>query len=378
MTPPRALYVHVPFCEGGKCGYCDFYSVARTDAAVRAYLDALRREVELTAPERAEKFETVYVGGGTPTSLAADDLAELLDVVRDSVALAELVEFTVEANPGTLDAGKLRALASHGVNRLSIGAQSLDDRMLATLGRRHAAREVGAAVALARDAGLANLSLDLIFAVPGQTPDDWARDLERALALDVPHLSTYALTWESDTPMGEALARGDFTRLSEDDELAMYERAIDALASAGYEHYEISNFAKPGFRCRHNDVYWANESYLGLGPSAVSYVAGERRRNVASVGGYAEALSAGRRPVDFSERLAPEKRARETAVMNLRRRRGIDFAEFERHTGFDARRLFAEELRGLAAEGLMEVDAQGARLSRKGLVVADSVLSELV
>ena len=374
---PRALYVHVPFCVG-KCGYCDFYSVVRTDAGVRAYLDALGREMALTAAERPASFETIYIGGGTPTSLTAGELRELLDVVAPEDSFDERVEFTVEANPGTLDGEKMRVLASHGVNRLSLGAQSLDDRRLRTLGRRHAARDVPAALDAAREAGLVNLSLDLIFAIPGQTSDDWARDLDRVLALDVPHLSTYALTWEEHTPMGEALARGRIARASEDDELAMYERAIDFLSAAGYEHYEISNFARPGFRCRHNDVYWANEAYLGFGPSAVSYLGGERRRNVASVEEYAAVLAAGRSPVDFREQLSEEKRARETAVMNLRRRRGIDLAEFARHTGFDARTLFAGEFERMSEFGLIELDDASVRLSRRGLFVADTVLSELV
>ncbi len=378
MMPPKALYVHVPFCAGGKCGYCDFYSVARTDAGVRAYLDALAREAALTAPDQSAVFETVYVGGGTPTALSAPELAELLNIVRGTGPLDPSVEFTVEANPGTLDRQKLWALTTYGVNRLSLGAQSFDDRLLATLGRRHRAQDVRDAVQNSRAAGQENLSLDLIFAVPGQTPDDWAHDLDAAISSGVPHLSTYALTWETDTPMSDALARGELSRVTEDDELAMYERAIDTLSAAGYEHYEISNFARPGFACRHNEVYWANEPYLGLGPSAVSYLQGERRRNVASIETYASDLAAGRLAVEFRERLDPEKRARETAVMNLRRRRGIDFAEFERHTGYDARRLFDREFGHFCAEGLLESAAASIRLTRRGLVVADSVLSELV
>ncbi len=376
-NPPTALYVHVPFCLS-KCSYCDFYSVVKTPGEVKKYVAALRKELELTAAEREQDFSTVYVGGGTPTSLTAAELEELLSTLCGQVAFAAPVEFTVEANPGTLDRENLQILRKHGVNRLSIGAQSFNDRLLELLGRRHNRRDILDALAAAREAGFTNLSLDLIFGIPTQRPSDWKRDLDELLRCDVPHVSAYSLTYEENTPLAREVAAGQIERVSEEDELAMYEAVIDVLTAKGYEHYEVSNFARPNFRCAHNEVYWANAPYLGMGPSAASYVAGERRRNASSVADYVARLERGELAVDFRERLTPEKRARETAVMNLRRTRGIDFDEFQRRTGFDAPVLFEKELQVLTEEGLMEVGERSAKLTRRGLMVADTVLSELV
>ena len=374
--PVSALYVHVPFCLG-KCNYCDFYSVARSPDGVQAYLSALRTELSLIAPVGPGMFGTVYVGGGTPTVLTAEELEDLLSAVS-SVSLADSAEFTIEANPGTLTREKLRVLRRHGVNRLSIGAQSFNDRLLRVLGRPHGSREIDDALRAARDEGFTNVSLDLIFGIPTQSLADWKLDLEKLLSCDVPHVSAYSLTYEEHTPLARKAAEGSIERLGEEEELRMYETVIDTLTENGYEHYEVSNFARPGFACRHNEVYWANESYLGLGPAAASYIEEERRRNVASLEGYVSMLDSGVLPVEFREHLEPERRARETAVMNLRRARGVDFDDFLRHTGFDARRLFREELDRFATEGLVEVGSDSVRFTRRGLMVADSILSELV
>lgn len=376
-TPPKALYVHVPFCLG-KCTYCDFYSVVKTADGVKTYLDALGRELQLTTGECPGPMRTVYVGGGTPTALSAAELEGLLSLLHEGVGFAEVTEFTVEANPGTLSGEKLDVLRTHGVNRLSIGAQSFNDRLLGVLGRRHSASDVRRALEASHGAGLSNLNLDLIFGIPTQTVDDWRRDLDALLACDVPHVSTYALTYEEGTPLALSAAAGEVVRVREDDDLRMYETTVDTLVGAGYVHYEISNFAHPGFACAHNEAYWANASYVGLGPSAVSYIDGERRRNVASIDDYARMLAAGNSPANFREHLTGEKRARETAIMNLRRTRGIDFGTFRRHTGFDATTFFVREFQALSADGLVEVGEGGARLTRRGLMVADSVLGELV
>jgi len=374
--PLTALYVHVPFCAS-KCRYCDFYSVVGTPEQRRRYVDALRTEIDRCAGQRTLAFTTVYIGGGTPTVLDADELDRLLSLIRNATSIADDAEFTVEANPGTLTERKLRVLTSHGVNRLSIGAQSFDDRLLRILGRRHTRKDIAAALDATRSAGIVKVSLDLIFAIPTQTRDDWRRDLDALLACDVAHVSTYGLTWEEGTPLAAQLASGGVARVEEEDELWMYETAINTFTSVGYEHYEISNFARKGFACAHNEVYWSNEAYLGLGPSAVSYTDGERRRNVASIEAYARALEAGESPVDFRECLTGEKHARETAIMKLRRTRGIDLDAFRRDTGFDAEALGASELQACIQQGLIEISSGRLRLTREGLMVADTVLSEL-
>jgi oxygen-independent coproporphyrinogen-3 oxidase len=374
---PTALYLHVPFCLA-KCFYCDFYSVVRAPESVSRYLDALGTELRLARHERREPLRTVYVGGGTPTVLAATELERLLSMLSRELRLSDGAEFTVETNPGTGSAEKLHTLRKHGVNRLSIGVQSFNDRLLALLGRRHKAQDALEALSQAKAAGFSNVSLDLMFGVPTQTAEDWSSDLEAALGCDVAHLSTYSLTYEENTPLARAVATGRMDAPGEEEELRMYETAIDTLTAQGYEHYEVSNFCRPGFRCRHNEVYWANEPYQGLGPSAVSCVGGERRRNVASLDDYLRMLESGRPAVDFRERLDREKRARETAMLNLRRTRGIIFDEFLASTGFDARTLFSREIREFSSSGLIESDKRGMRLTRRGLMVADTVLSELV
>ena len=371
-----AVYVHVPFCIG-KCAYCDFFSVV-DPGSIPDYLKALALELDITMCERSEPVRTVYIGGGTPTSFDPDQLGELLTLVTSAVRMVNGVEFTVEANPGTLTPAKLRILSDAGVNRLSIGVQSFNDRLLRTLGRRHTREDALTAIGSARDAGFNNLTLDLIFGIPTQTREEWQQDLAELLACDVPHVSTYCLTWEKGTPLSEVAELGDVSRLSEDDELWMYEEAIRTLTDAGYAHYEISNFARDGFESEHNHVYWANMSYLGLGPAAASYINGERRGNFASIEKYCAALRHGKLPIESRERLSAEKSARETAVMNLRRTRGIDFGEFALQTGFDLDGLLGDVLQALIRQGFMETDSGSVWLSHSGMMVADSVMAELV
>ena len=381
MTPatPKSLYVHVPFCVR-KCAYCDFYSVPAGDGAdITRYLEALRLEA-LAAPPMAA-LSTLYIGGGTPNVLPAAVLRGLIQLLHRRFELATLEEFTTEANPGSLAAEVLDVLLAGGLTRLSLGVQSLNPATLAALGRVQDASAAPDAVALARRHGVPNLSLDLIFAVPGQTLDDWLADLRAAVELAPDHLSVYGLSIGASTPLGRRVAAGQV--VAPDDELYvdMFEAAHAALAGAGYEHYEISNYARPGRRCRHNMATWHNEPYLGLGPAACSYVAGRRWTNVADVDAYADRLARGESPVGFAESLGPERRARETAVLGLRTSDGLDVLAFRRTTGFDPLRLFAEAIASHAAEGFLEVDASRGgtiRLTARGLPVADSILADFV
>ena len=277
MSDCRSLYVHVPFCRS-KCAYCDFNSYAGQEGLIPAYVDALLREAAAWS-EAAETLDTVYLGGGTPSLLPLSQMERLMTGLHGSFTFAADAEVSLEANPESVDLPNLRGLRELGFNRLSIGVQSFDDRELRFLGRVHDTATAEAAYAAARQAGFANVSLDLIFGLPGQRPAQWRRSLEKALTLEPEHLSLYALTVEEETPLATRIAAGESRAPDEDAQAEMYAWSEEALALAGYEHYEISNWARPGRRCRHNLTYWQSDPYLGLGAGAHSYLGGCRFAN---------------------------------------------------------------------------------------------------
>lgn len=370
---PRTAYVHVPFCAH-HCGYCDFAVATGQDHLIELYLDALG--VELATLGEPFPVETRFVGGGTPTHLGAEQLARLMALLNHWLPAPAGTEFSIEANPDTFTADKAAALAAGGVTRVSLGVQSFRPGSLAALDRRHTPDQVPRAVEQVRRHGMA-LSLDLIFAAPGSTPADWAADLDAALALGPDHVSTYGLTYETGTPLWKARRRGAVLALPEDDELAMYEHAIDRLAAAGFEHYEVSNFARPGRRCRHNERYWANEAYHGFGTGAARYVAGRRELNVRDTPLYVRRVLAGESPTFQSEALAPRDRAFETLATQLRRADGIGRARFREQSGFDLSDLVGARVSALAAAGLL-ADGAAVTLTRRGFCVADGIVEDLL
>jgi len=371
---PRAAYIHVPFCAH-HCGYCDFAVATGQDDLIDRYIDAIAAELStLGTPQRVE---TLFLGGGTPTYLSPSQLERLLSEVNRWLPLAADGEFSVEANPGTLDEAKIGVLADHGVNRVSLGAQSFHPRLLDVLERDHAPADVPLAVDRVRRR-IARVSLDLIFGVPGQTLEEWQTDLDRALALGPEHLSTYGLTYEKGTRLWKQRQQGLVHALDEKTELELYAHGIDVLEAAGYEHYEISSFARPGGRCRHNQVYWANEAYFGFGMGAARYVAGRREINTRDLRGYIQRATAGE-PTSFqSEALDPEERARETLALGLRRAEGIDRGRFRAQTGFELDILAGEAIDRHVELGLLEDDGKSVRLTRAGKYVADSVIERLL
>src|SRR5262245_44895731 len=322
---PHTAYVHVPFCAH-HCGYCDFAVTAGQDHLIEHYLDALAAELAGLGEPRA--VETLFIGGGTPTYLNPDQLRRLLGAIGRWLPLrasggrqppvhqqqgadaprSPSPEFSIESTPDSLTDEKLALLAGGGVTRVSVGVQSFRPESLSALDRRHTAAQIPRAVDLVRRHGLA-LSLDLIFAAPGSTLSDWAADLGAALALAPDHISTYGLTYEKGTPLWKERQRGAVAVVPEDDELAMYELAIDTLTAAGFEHYEVSNFARLGFRCRHNERYWANEAYYGFGVGAARYVGGVRELNTRDTKTYIRKVLSGESPTFQSERLEPRDRA---------------------------------------------------------------------
>ncbi len=366
------LYVHVPFCRT-KCRYCSFYSEPVAEHDTYAVIRAMIAEMERykLAPHRVK---TVYIGGGSPSSLDCNILLHLLSRIKQQCPAA--AEVTIELNPGQVDEAMLLELRKVGVDRLSIGAQSFIEAELDFLGRRHTPDCTRQAVRQARAAGFENISLDLLFAVPGSCLRSWKHNLNAAVGLAVDHISAYSLTYEDKTPLGRALAAGMIKQVDEDTDRQMYEMTIDELAKAGMEQYEISNFANVGFQCRHNLNYWANGSYAGIGPAAASYLNGVRSTNFADINSYTRAVANGETTIETSETLNPLERACETAVLNLRRRCGIVLAQFEQQTGFDAMELFAEPIRTYQEQGLMVKENGRLALTPVALAIADSILCD--
>ena len=378
---PYALYVHVPWCRR-VCPYCDFnvYAAVAIPEAddVRAYRAELAAWTAMPA-WAGRPIASLSLGGGTPSLLSADAVAGLVETARRH-GLADDAEIALEANPGTLDPPYLRALRAAGVTRLSLGAQSFAPGVLRTLGRDHAPDDTRLSVAAARQAGIPNVSLDLIFAVPGQSLADWADDLEQALGLAPEQVSAYALTWEPRTAFDAWRRTGRLVPVEDDLESAMADLADERLTSAGLVRYEISSWARPGGASRHNVRYWDGSDYLGIGPGAHSFHAGPPARrwwNVRHPARWRAAVDADGVAVDGEERLGVEQARADFVITGLRRIAGADLAEFERRFGLAPAAAFPQ-LAGLAADGLVTVDGERLRLTARGLRFADTVGAMLV
>jgi len=369
--PGTPLYVHLPFCAA-KCHYCDFFSVPELGQDRGEMVAAILEEAAVRAPRRPR---TVYLGGGTPSLFSTAELARLLDgLERISGFRGSAEEVTAECNPESLDRDKARALLDLGVGRLSIGLQSLHDDALALFGRVHSAEQGLEAFEAARSAGVKNINVDLIYAVPGQTPERWSDDLERVLDLDPDHLSAYNLTFEEETPFRRWLEEGRMSRSSEESELALFHVTRETLASHRFEAYEISNFARAGARCRHNVNYWRNGPYLGIGPSAVSKVGSTRSGNIKGIGSYTRRIRQDGGATTWNETPAPEKRLSETWWLGLRLREGVRPDEARAAAEFDVTPDPALPIaEALAGKGLLEVAAERFRLTERGLPLADWV-----
>lgn len=373
---PQSVYVHIPFCFH-KCHYCDFYSIVDTPEKQEQFVDRLSTELLSLQPLATSPARTIFIGGGTPTLLQPHLWQRLLPVIGTITRLQPSTEFSVEANPETVTQELLDILVAGGVNRLSIGAQSFNPAHLKTLERWHDPANVARAVELSRAAGLNNLSLDLIFAIPGQSLDDWLGDLDTAIALHPTHLSCYALTFEPNTPLAVRLNSGQVQRLDEDLEAEMFLATRRRLREAGYAAYEISNFARPGYECRHNLAYWRNEDWFTAGPSASGHVAGLRWKNAPHLGRYLDSSSLA--PLSECERPAPATRLAERLMMGLRLAEGLDFASVMSQA--------AEFGRGEALAAAIAVNTHSGHLlstdgrltiSEPSLLIADTILGGLM
>jgi len=366
---PAAIYVHWAFCPY-VCPYCDFAKWAWDEPAAERYARALEAEID-AAP--AVLGTTLFYGGGTPNAYPAAVLARVTARLRDRFELAADAEASCEVNPDRALTGEFATLRAAGINRLSIGVQSFVGEELRVLGRRHSADDVAETVQRARAAGFANVSIDLMFGVPGQTVESWQRSLAAAVALDVEHVSTYGLTIEAGTPYATWQARDPAAFPDDDRGADFYGVAIETLTAAGYEQYEISNFARPGFRCAHNENYWRNGSYLGIGTGAASYLDGVRSTHTRDRTAYETAALAGSPIPGESEELAGDERFGEAMMLALRTAEGVDANAFRERYGVDVFTRYDRAITEFRAAGLLVADGDGVRLTVRGRFVANDV-----
>lgn len=375
--PIESLYVHVPFCAQ-KCSYCAFYSEASTGELMNRYVGALVREMELVTDDLRPR--TIFFGGGTPSLLNLRQWQTLFHAM-DRLKLLGAPEFTVECNPATVSLDKAKMFRDFGVNRISMGVQSLDEKLLERLGRIHSREQVFKSFNTLRSAGFENLNVDLMFAIPGQTMEIWRDTLREAISLQSEHLSTYEVIYEDDTPLFHQLQAGEFS-VDEDLACEMYEELVAQTGAAGFQQYEIANFAKdpavdedralPYFACRHNVNYWRGGSFHGLGPGATGFVRGVRAKNWANTQLYCEQLEAGKRAIESHEQLPPLKRAGETAAFGLRMNVGWPFEEFRRVTDFDLREEWGSDMEQLVRRNWAIRDERSFHLTSQGLRFADA------
>ena len=379
-TQPLAIYVHIPFCIQ-KCGYCDFNAYLYREGLARAYLVALRQEILHTAagqPWTEYVVSSVYFGGGTPSTLAPADLIALLSLIRQTFPVTTRAEITVEADPGTIELSGLEQLCAGGFNRISIGVQAFDDGLLKNLDRLHAAADARRALTWARRVGFLDLNLDLMFGVPGQTLAVWEANLHEAIAFTPTHLAVYGLTIEERTPFAQRQRRGQLVLPDEEGQVAMFERADQLLTAAGYVHYEISNYALPGWRSQHNQHYWHHGEYLGFGAGAHAYLHGWRWENERLPSRYIRAIAERGTAARDPECIDRHHLIHEGLMLGLRLREGIDVGAFASQYGVDLQTLFAVPIVELTQAGYVQLADGRLRLTTRGWLVADAVLGRFL
>ena len=370
---PTSAYVHIPFCTQ-ICYYCDFSKVFIKNQPVDSYLEHLLQEFH---SYDIQKLRTLYIGGGTPTALSAPQLEVLLDGLTKNLDLSVLEELTIEANPGDLDEYKIAVLKNSAVNRVSLGVQTFDDKMLKKIGRSHLEKDIYENIDRLKLAGFDNISIDLIYALPGQTMDQVKDNVAKAIALDIPHMSLYSLILENHTVFMNRMRRGKLPLPKEEVEAEMFEYIIAELGRAGFEHYEISNFSKPGFESRHNLMYWDNAEYYGIGAGASGYVNGVRYKNHGPIRHYLKAVEEGNARIN-EEHLSLREQMEEEMFLGLRKKTGVSKARFEEKFGTSFENVYGQVVRDLCHQGLLQVEGQQIRMTKKGLFLGDTVAERFI
>ena len=370
---PTSAYVHIPFCTQ-ICYYCDFSKVFIKNQPVDSYLEHLLQEFH---SYDIQKLRTLYIGGGTPTALSAPQLELLLDGLTKNLDLSVLEELTIEANPGDLDADKIAVLKNSAVNRVSLGVQTFDDKMLKKIGRSHLEKDIYENIDRLKLAGFDNISIDLIYALPGQTMDQVKDNVAKAIALDIPHMSLYSLILENHTVFMNRMRRGKLPLPKEELEAEMFEYIISELEKAGFEHYEISNFSQPGFESRHNLMYWDNAEYYGIGAGASGYVDGVRYKNHGPIRHYLKAVEEGNARFN-EEHLSQREQMEEEMFLGLRKKSGVSIARFEEKFERSFQELYGDIVKDLIQQGLMQIDGDRVRMTKRGLFLGDTVAERFI
>ena len=370
---PTSAYVHIPFCTQ-ICYYCDFSKVFIKNQPVDSYLEHLLEEYR---SYDIQQLRTLYIGGGTPTALSAQQLETLLDGLTKDLDLSTLKELTIEANPGDLDADKIAVLKNSAVNRVSLGVQTFDDKMLKKIGRSHLEKDIYENIDRLKLAGFDNISIDLIYALPGQTMEQVKDNVAKAIALDIPHMSLYSLILENHTVFMNRMRRGKLPLPKEELEAEMFEYIITELENAGFEHYEISNFSKPGFESRHNLMYWDNAEYFGIGAGASGYVNGVRYKNHGPIRHYMKAVEASNARIN-EEHLSQREQMEEEMFLGLRKKSGVSIRRFEEKFVTSFEELYGQVVKDLCNQGLLQVEGQQIRMTKKGLFLGDTVAERFI
>ncbi len=376
----RGVYIHIPFCHQ-ICNYCDFNKVFFKNQPVDEYIEALGREMEMTVagmPEAFSNIETIFLGGGTPTALSAEQIQKLLSLITKHIPMSSVKEFSSEANPDELTIDKLQALYNGGVNRLSMGVQSFDQSLLKKIGRTHSNEHVYETIQNAKNVGFKNISIDLMYGLPGQTMEQWQETLEKALALNLPHYSAYSLIVEPKTIFYIQYAKGKLHLPTEDLEADMYGVLMDTMEAHGLRQYEISNFANEGFESTHNKIYWDNDEYAGFGAGAHGYLEGIRYSNVAPIKKYIETVMAGERPLLHEHEVTGDEKLEEQMFLGLRKSAGVTHEEFEKKFGQPMLSIYKEIIDQLQEEQLIDIDSEGIRLTRKGRFIGNEVFQRFL
>ena len=370
---PTSAYVHIPFCTQ-ICYYCDFSKVFIKNQPVDSYLEHLLQEFH---SYDIQKLRTLYIGGGTPTALSASQLEVLLEGLTKNLDLSVLEELTIEANPGDLDADKIAVLQNSAVNRVSLGVQTFDDKMLKKIGRSHTEKDIYENIDRLKLASFDNISIDLIYALPGQTMDQVKDNVAKAIALDIPHMSLYSLILENHTVFMNRMRRGKLPLPKEELEAEMFEYIISELERAGFEHYEISNFSKPDFESRHNLMYWDNAEYYGIGAGASGYLDGVRYKNHGPIRHYLKAVEEGSARIN-EEHLSHREQMEEEMFLGLRKKSGVSMARFEEKFERSFQELYGEIVKDLIQQGLMQLDGDRVRMTKRGLFLGDTVAERFI
>ncbi len=374
----KAAYIHIPFCEQ-ICHYCDFNKVFLKNQPVDQYVETVLMEIQRTGESTGyEALRTLYIGGGTPTALSAAQLERLLSGISAHLPLEQIEEWTVEVNPDSSEQEKLEVMKAYGVNRLSIGAQTFEPELLKAIGRTHSANSVFEAIERSRAVGFSNLSIDLMFGLPGQTPELFAGTIQQAIALGIEHISAYSLKVEAKTVFYNLQRKGKLSLPPEDDEVQMYEQLRTISEANGLRQYEISNFARRGFESQHNRIYWDNEEYFGFGAGAHGYVNGTRYQNHGPIAKYINAVREGRPPYLQKHDVTEIERLEEAMFMGLRLVDGLNERRFQQRYGYSFFELYRQEINELIAKKLLAYEQGALKLTEKGLLLGNEVFEKFI